>query len=103
MTLFILFIYTAIYFLGYYGAHLLNFLFRRKIISNLRIAGLSLLALAAAVFAFFIEINVHPNTTAYDRGYLQGYLAIGPAVMIGIVVGIRVWLENRRIGKIEKY
>jgi hypothetical protein len=51
MEFFFTFVYAAIYFAGYYGAHVLNLITRRVLLANLRMAGLGLMALAAAAVA----------------------------------------------------
>jgi hypothetical protein len=103
MEVVLILVYTAIYFAGYYGGHVVNLAVRRVWIKNLRLAGLTLVAVTAAAVALWIEIQIPPEADAYAKGYLQGKLAIGPALMVGIVVGIRMWLENRKLGKPRKF
>ncbi|WCM94829.1 hypothetical protein M5C99_09030 [Acidovorax sp. NCPPB 2350] len=91
--------YAAVYFVGYYGAHVLNLALRRVLFTNLRLAGLGLVAVVAAVVAMLIKVNAPSNASAFAKGHLIGELAIGPALMVGIFVAGRMWLENRKIGK----
>lgn len=95
--------YAAIYFAGYYGAHVVNLIARRVLLPNLRLAGLGLVALVAAGVAILIEVNVPTNASTFARRHLQGQYAIGPALIVGIFVGIRMWLENRKLGKLKRY
>ena len=95
-------VYAAIYFAGYYGAHLANLAMRRVLFSNLRLAGLGLVALVAAIVAILIEVKAPPNASAFAKGNLQGQFAIGPALIVGIFVGIRMWVENRKLGKLKR-
>jgi len=92
--------YTVVYFVGYYGAHLLNLLVRRVLVSNLRLAGLGALAVSAAAAVYVIQTHAPKNATPYMVGQLQGRLAIGPAVIVATVVAVRWWLEVRRAGKL---
>ena len=94
--------YAAIYFVGYYGAHVLNLALRRVLLPNLRLAGLGLVAIVAAVVAVLIEVNAPPHASAFAKGHLQGQFAIAPALIVGIFVGVRMWLENRKLGKPKK-
>ncbi len=103
MELLFVLVYTGIYFAGYYGGHVLNLVTRRVLISNLRLAGLSLVAIVAGAVALFIEIKVPQGASAFAKGHFQGQYAIGPALIVGIVVGIRMWRESRKLGKPRKY
>lgn len=103
MEFLFIFVYAAIYFVGYYGAHVLNLATRRVLLPNLRIAGLTLVALIAAAVAVLIEVKAPPSASAFAKGRLQGQFAIGPALMVGIIVGIRMWLDNRRLTEPRRY
>ena len=94
--------YAVVYFVGYYGAYILNLAARRVLVTNLRVAGLGLVAIAAAVVAYLLQVNAPAGSTAFARGYVQGQVAIFPALVVGVVVGIRIWLENRKLGKPRK-
>lgn len=98
-----IFAYAAIYLAGYYGAHVVNLAMRRVLLPNLRLAGLGFVALVAIGVAIFIEVNVPPNVSVFARGRLQGQYAVGPAFIVGILVGIRMWLDNRKLGSLKKH
>lgn len=102
MEVLLILAYAIIYFVGYYGAQVLNLLARRVLIKNLRIGGLALLVLAAAVAAYLIEFNAPAGASSFVKGQLQGRFAIGPALIVAFAVGIRMWLENRKLGKARK-
>jgi len=102
MALFFILVYAAIYFAGYYGAHVLNLAARRVLLANLRVAGLGLVALAAAAVVVFIEVKAPPGASSFAKGHLQGQFAIAPALIVGAFVGIRMWLDNRKLGKSRK-
>ena len=99
MELFIAVGYVVIYFVGYYGAHALNLMSRRVVVRNLRLVGLVAVAIAALAFAYFLGTVAPRGANNFAKGYVQGSLAIGPALLVYVVVAIRIWLERRRRAK----
>lgn len=99
MTLGLIVIYGLVYLAGYYGAHLLILALRRVLVRNLRVAGLALLALVAVAVSLVLGAVAPPNASFEERGYVAGKLAFAPAVFVFLVVGVRMWLESRKIGK----
>lgn len=93
--------YSLVYLAGYYGAHMLNLAMRRVVFSNLRVAGLIVLATSAMAFAYLIGTRVPEGGDTFSKGYVQG-AAIGPALLVGVVVAVRMWMENRRLGKVKR-
>lgn len=90
MAFFLTFVYAAIYFAGYFGAHAPNLALRRVPLSNLRLSGLGLVAVIATAIAIVIEVNAPPQASTFTKGYLQGQFEIGPALVVGAFVSIRM-------------
>lgn len=91
--------YAIVYFAGYYGAHFLNLGLRRVVVGNLRFAGLAVLGLAALVAYVLIDKLAPPDASAGARGYIQGRLVIGPVLIVGAFVAVRMWLDQRKLAK----
>lgn len=86
--------YIAIYFLGYYAAHLLNLISGRVLIRNRRIAGLVAVFMVSMVHGYKI-INTSPPQ-GHDEGMSQalGFYVILPVAIIAIAVLFLTWQER---------
>jgi len=91
--------FAFVYFVGYYAAHIVNLVARRSVIANLRLPGLGLLVASSVCVAWFVQTRAPANTSSYVVGQMQGKFAVGPALIVAIVVAVRWWLEARKIGK----
>lgn len=89
--------YGAVYFAGHYGAHLLNLLMRRVMFANLQMAGLVFLSLVAVAAYFVIEAVVPESLSPVERGFVQGKFVVGPALIVGVCVALRMWYLNRKL------
>lgn len=97
MDLLVVLGYAVLYLVGYYGSHMLNLLLRRVVFTNLRVAGLVFVALVAVIVYFFIESNAPSSWTAVDRGYAQGKFVIGPVLILGACIAVRMWFASRKL------
>ena len=86
--------YIAIYFLGYYAAHLLNLITGRVLIRNRRIAGLIAVFMVSMLHAYKIISTSPPH--AHDEGisHALGFYVILPVVIIVIAVLFLTWQER---------
>lgn len=96
-----LFAYAAVYFVGYYGYHMLNLSLRRVMFKNLRLTGLGLVAVVAAIVAMFIEVNTPSSASAFAKGQLIGGFAIAPALIVCAFVAVRMRLDNKKHRKFK--
>ena len=94
--------YALVYFGGYYGAHLLNLASRRVLIANRRVAGLILLAVVTGVVIYLLEVNAPPNASEFAKSYVQGRFATGPALLVAVFVGVRMFLDWRKSRKVRQ-
>ncbi|HJT51547.1 MAG TPA: hypothetical protein VJ734_06355 [Nitrosospira sp.] len=87
--------YTAIYFLGYYAAHLLNQALGRILISNRRMAGLVLALAVGTVHGYKIISTPPPHDHGDGAGYALGLYVILPLAIIAIAVIYLTWQDHR--------
>ena len=86
--------YIAIYFLGYYAAHLLNLLSGRTLIRNRRIAGLIAVFMVSMLHGYKILSSSPPDGHDEEMSYALGLYVILPVVIIVIVVLFLIWQEK---------
>jgi hypothetical protein len=86
--------YTAIYFLGYYAAHLFNLIFGRALIRNRRIAGLVAVFLVSMLHGYKIISSSPPDGHDEEMTYALGLYVILPVAIIVIVVLFLTWQER---------
>ncbi len=86
--------YTAIYFLGYYAAHLLNLLSGRTLIRNRRIAGLGAVFLVSMLHGYKIISSSPPDGHDEGMAYALGLYVILPVAIIVIAVMFLTWQER---------
>lgn len=86
--------YIAIYFLGYYAAHLLNLLSGRALIRNRRIAGLVAVFMVSMVHGYKIISTSLPDGHDEEMSYALGFYVILPVVIIVIAVLFLTWQER---------
>ncbi|SOD40420.1 hypothetical protein [Nitrosovibrio sp. Nv4] len=87
--------YIAIYFLGYYGAHLLNQLAGRAVIRNRRMAGLVLALTVGTVHAYKIISTSPPHDHGDGAGYALGLYVILPLTIITVAVLFLMWQDRQ--------
>lgn len=87
--------YTAIYFLGFLAAYLLNQFTGRILIRNRRLAGLVLVLMVAVVHASKIISTPPPHHSDIGAGSALGWYVILPVAIIVIVVTYLTWQEGR--------
>ncbi|MGH8685611.1 MAG: hypothetical protein ACREUM_09715 [Nitrosospira sp.] len=78
--------YIAIYFIGYYAAHLLNQMAGHVLIRNRRIAGLVLVLTVSMVHGYKIISTPPPHDHGDEAGYALGLYVILPVAIIVIAV-----------------
>ncbi len=86
--------YIAIYFLGYYAAHLLNLLSGRTLIRNRRIAGLVAVFMVSMLHGYKIISSGPPDGHDEGMSHALGLYVILPVVIIVIATAIRIWQES---------
>ena len=86
--------YSAIYFLGYYAAHLLNLLSGRALIRNRRIAGLAAVFMVSMVHGYKIISTSPPHGQDEGMSHALGFYVILPVVIIVIAVLFLTWQER---------
>ena len=84
--------YTAIYFLGYYAAHLLNLMLGRTLIRNRRISGLLAVFMVSLVHGYKVISTTPPHDE--EISHALGFYIILPVIVIVIAVAIRIWQES---------
>lgn len=87
--------YTAIYFTGYYAAHLLNRMAGRILIRNRRIAGIVLVLTVSTFHAYKIVTTPPPHDHGDEAGYALGLYVILPVTIIIIAVLYFMWQEKQ--------
>jgi Na+/pantothenate symporter len=87
--------YTAIYFLGYYAAHLLNQALGRMLIGNRRMAGLVLALAIGTVHGYKIISTPPPHDHGDGAGYALGLYVILPLTIITIAVLYLTWQDRQ--------
>ncbi len=85
--------YIAIYFLGYYAAHLLNLLSGRTLIRNRRLAGLATVFMVSMLHGYKIISSSPPDGHDEGMSYALGLYVILPVTVIVIVVLFLTWQE----------
>lgn len=86
--------YIAIYFIGYYAAHLLNQTVGRVLIRNRRIAGLVLVLTVSIGHGYKIMSTPPPHDHDDGAGYVMGLYVIMPVTIIVITVLYLMWREG---------
>lgn len=86
--------YIAIYFIGYYGAYLLNQMAGHALIRNRRIAGLVLVLMVSTVHASKIISSPPPHEHGDGAGYALGLYVIMPVAIITIGVLYLMWQDE---------
>jgi hypothetical protein len=86
--------YIAIYFIGYYTAHLLNQMAGSALIRNRRIAGLVLVLTVSMAHAYKIISSAPPHDHDDGAGYALGIYVIMPVTIIAIAVLYLMWQER---------
>lgn len=87
--------YTAIFFLGYYAAHLLNQVLGRKLIGNRRVAGLVLALAIGTAHGYKIISTPPPHDHGDGAGYALGLYVILPLAIITIAVLYLTWQDRQ--------
>ena len=86
--------YIAIYFIGYYAAHLLNQMAGYVLIRNRRIAGLVLVLTVSMVHGYKIISTPPPHDHGDEAGYALSLYVILPVAIIVIAVLFLAWQEG---------
>ena len=87
--------YTAIYFIGYYGAHVLNQMTGRVLIRNRRLAGLILVLTVSLFHGYKIITTPPPHDHGDGTGYALGLYIILPVTIIIIAVLYLTWQDRQ--------
>ena len=87
--------YTAIYFIGFFAAHLFNQMAGRSVIRNRRLAGLVFVLMVAVVHASKIITTPPPYHADSGAGSALGWYVILPVAVILIVVAFLTWQEGQ--------
>jgi hypothetical protein len=87
--------YTAVYFIGFFAAYLLNQVTGRILIRNRRLAGLVLVLMVAVLHASKIIGTPPPHHSDIGAGSALGWYVILPVAIIVIVVTYLTWQEGR--------
>ncbi|SEL55291.1 hypothetical protein [Nitrosovibrio tenuis] len=87
--------YTAIYFIGYYAAHLLNHVTGRIVIQNRRLAGLVLVLTVSLFHGYKITTTPPPHDHGDGAGYALGLYVLLPVTIIIIAVLYLMWQEKQ--------
>lgn len=87
--------YTAIFFLGYYVAHLLNQVLGRKLIGNRRVAGLVLALAIGTAHGYKIISTPPPHDHGDGAGYALSLYVILPLAIITIAVLYLTWQDRQ--------
>lgn len=87
--------YTAIYFIGYYAANLLNQISGRVLIRNRRIAALAPVLTVGMFHAYKIITTPPPHDHGDGAGYALGLYVILPLTIIIIAVLYLTWQERQ--------
>lgn len=86
--------YIAVYFIGYYAAHLLNQAAGHILIRNRRIAGLVFVLTVSMVHGYKIISTPPPHDHNDGAGYALGVYVIMPVAIIVIAVLVLMWQEG---------
>lgn len=86
--------YTAVYFLGYYAAHLLNQLAGHLLVKNRRMAGLVLALMVGTIHGYKI-VSSPPPHHGDGAGYALGLYVILPLTIIAIGVLFLMWQDRQ--------
>ena len=86
--------YIAIYFIGFYGAYLLNQMVGRTLIRNRHVAGLVLVVTVSMVHAYKIISSPPPHDHGDGAGYALGLYVIMPVAIITIGVLYLMWQDG---------
>lgn len=86
--------YIAIYFIGFYGAYLLNQVVGRALIRNRHVAGLVLVLTVSMVHAYKIISSPPPHDHGDGAGYALGLYVIMPVAIITIGVLYLMWQDG---------
>lgn len=86
--------YIAVYFIGYYAAHLLNQAVGHILIRNRRIAGLVFVLTVSMVHGYKIISALPPHDHDDGAGYALGVYVIMPVAIIVIAVLVFMWQEG---------
>ena len=87
--------YTAIFFIGYYAAYMLNHMARRVLIQNRRLAGLILVLTVSLFHGYKIITTPPPHDHGDGVGYAFGLYVILPVTIIIIAVLYLTWQERQ--------
>ena len=87
--------YTAIYFIGFFAAYLLNQVTGRILIRNRRLAGLVSVLMVSVVHASKIISTPPPHHSDIGAGSALGWYVILPVMIIVIAVTYLTWQEER--------
>ncbi|MDQ3186266.1 MAG: hypothetical protein M3Q16_07410 [Pseudomonadota bacterium] len=86
--------YIAIYFMGYYAAHLLNQMAGHGLIRNRRIAGLVLVVMVGMVHGYKIISTSPPHDHDDGAAATLGLYVVMPVAIIVIAVLFLMWQEG---------
>ena len=86
--------YIAIYFIGYYAAHLLDLITGRALIRNRRIAGLIAVFMVSIMHGYKIISTSSSHGQDEGMGHALGFYVILPVVIIVIAVLFLAWQER---------
>ena len=87
--------YIAIYFIGYYAAHVLNQLAGRILIQNRRMAGLVLVLMVSLAHGYKIMSTSPTHDHGDGAGYALGFYVILPVAIIAVGVLYLTWQERQ--------
>jgi hypothetical protein len=87
--------YTAIFFIGYYVAHMLNQIAGRTLIQNRRLAGLVLVLMVSLFHGYKIITTAPPHDHGDGVGYALGLYVLLPVTIIIIAVLYLTWQDRQ--------
>lgn len=86
--------YIAIYFIGYFAAHILNRMAGQVLIRNRRIAGLVLVLAVSMVHGYKIISTPPPYDLDGGTSYALGLYVVMPVAIIAVAVLFFAWQER---------
>lgn len=96
MVFYFLVLYAIIYLIGSGGTKLLNRTAGRTVIKNFRLVGFIFLLVATVCVGALVRSKAPAGASDAVVGEVVGELAIGPAVMVALIVVVAAWWRNRK-------